>query len=126
MQLSSILLQGLLLSSVIASPTGSTTAATPDVSEGSYADNSTEISAAGGNHHLCFEANEGQNCHGKSIGACSKYQQGKGLNSGQAKSYCSFWCSKIRDVYACKDNKKKFNYHPKWGCDGQKYCYMWR
>ncbi|CCH47029.1 putative secreted protein [Wickerhamomyces ciferrii] len=125
MQLSSIFLQGLLLSGIIASPVAATSDALPDSFEGSYADNSTDLLAVNkrAKYYLCFDAFEsGNNCYGKNRRDCSNHQQDKGLTRRDAGNFCDFWCSKVRNVDDCKTRKKWANYHPKWACKDQKYC----
>ncbi|CCH46533.1 putative secreted protein [Wickerhamomyces ciferrii] len=115
MKLSSVLVQGLLLCGIIASPV----VTTPD------ADNSTDISAQGfgAKYELCFDENQGRYCTGKSVKACARaYETGKDHYSPKdATNACNFWCSKIKTLDDCRTNKKKFNYHPKWGCKDQMY-----
>ncbi|CCH46529.1 putative secreted protein [Wickerhamomyces ciferrii] len=122
MQLSSILLQGLLLSGIIASPIASTADAISDAFESP--DNSTDLlGTAATRYYLCFDAFEaGKLCYGKNIRDCSNHQQDGGMNRRDARNFCDFFCSKIRNVNDCKTRKKWANYHPKWACKDQKYC----
>ncbi|CCH46537.1 putative secreted protein [Wickerhamomyces ciferrii] len=122
MKLSSILASGFLLSGIIASPI----AASSDVTESSFTstDNSTDINAAGSEKlPLCFDANKSVFCHGNSYRACYAFLSRPGVSPKDAKSQCSFWCSKIKTVDECKSLKKKFDFHPKFSCDKDaKYC----
>ncbi|CCH46548.1 putative secreted protein [Wickerhamomyces ciferrii] len=125
MKLSTVLVQGLLLSGIIASPVVTTAQdSLPDVVEDSNADNSTdsftEEGYSPGSNYLCFDANKGKLCTGKSVASCEKHYESRGKDI--ANSLCSFYCSKVKNVNDCKTNKKKFNYHPPWGCDSAAYC----
>ncbi|CCH47025.1 putative secreted protein [Wickerhamomyces ciferrii] len=127
MKLSTIFAQGLLLSGIIASPVAATPDALPDILEGPSADNSSDLLTLAGKseYKLCFEANKGRYCYNYSVSKCVDAYLAhpkKHLTSSEAKSLCSFWCSKIRNPNDCKTNKKKFNYHPEFACAKQTYC----
>ncbi|CCH46546.1 putative secreted protein [Wickerhamomyces ciferrii] len=126
MQLATALIQGLLLSGAIALPVSEPTNYPADTIE---ADNTTsgnltvEGGLDGSHEKLCFEANKSVRCAGGNVKNCvSKYTSSKIGNAKQGTSYCSFWCSKNKNINDCKTNKKKFNYHPEFACADQDYC----
>ncbi|CCH46528.1 putative secreted protein [Wickerhamomyces ciferrii] len=108
-----IIVQGLLLSGIIASPI-----AAPEFSE-----DSTDISLAADSkqqYNLCFEQTKSENCYQHSVEACvKKHKENK---DPDADAFCSFWCSEIKTVDDCKSLKKSLNYNPSFACDEQKYC----
>ncbi|CCH44504.1 putative secreted protein [Wickerhamomyces ciferrii] len=126
MKFSTILTQGLLLSGIIASPIASNTPdATPDLAEGSYADNSTDVLAGNKYYYkLCFDTEASGFCFGNDLNTCIRhyYAGGPKFSYDNAVAYCSFWCSKVKNINDCRTNKKKFNYHPEFACKDQKYC----
>ncbi|CCH46544.1 putative secreted protein [Wickerhamomyces ciferrii] len=117
MKLSTSLIQGLLLSVISGSPNSD-----PNISPVSTieADNSIDkfTTEATSKYKLCFNANENVLCKDGSVKKCvSKWVSTSMGNAEHGTSFCSFWCSKMKNVDDCKTNKKKFNYHPDWSCD---------
>ncbi|CCH46543.1 putative secreted protein [Wickerhamomyces ciferrii] len=126
MQLSSLIIQGLLLSGIIASPIAITDAVPEDFEGPSYPHNYTDVVAAGKKKtdKFCYDENKGHHCYKHSLKACVEWYKGEKNHFSEydANNLCSFYCSKIKNADDCKTNKKKFNYAPPWGCDEQKYC----
>ncbi|CCH47024.1 putative secreted protein [Wickerhamomyces ciferrii] len=130
MKLSTVILQGLLLSGIIATPV-----AIPDAAEDSIftegldvanSDNSTDFHLEGDQKGLkiCQEANKGKYCFKDDInGACVEgYKKRAHMTEKDAKKACKFWCSKIKNADTCRKLKVKYDYHPKFKCSEQNYC----
>ncbi|CCH44503.1 putative secreted protein [Wickerhamomyces ciferrii] len=124
MKFSVVLAQDLLLSGIIASPTVFTSDVAPDVVEGSNSDNATDVLTGRLKSKLCFESNQSRFCFGKNHKSCVDYMNKNAVSHNKEENiaYCSFWCSKIKSIDDCRTNKKKFNFHPRWACNGHKYC----
>ncbi|CCH47031.1 putative secreted protein [Wickerhamomyces ciferrii] len=125
MKLSSIFLQGLLLSGIMASPVA--TESSINTENLSLPGNFTDpiISEAAGKGYLCNDANPNNAlCYG-SVKKCIYMTTGAGKQKNlvdYATKICKFYCSELKSATQCKQSKVKANYHPKWKCDDLKYC----
>ncbi|CCH47033.1 putative secreted protein [Wickerhamomyces ciferrii] len=111
MKLSSIVAQGVFLSGILAS--------------GNSTDEVTNKAKVPG-PVLCFEANQSRYCHKHDVQKCVVEYKGQSgpyqRSTKDALSYCSFFCSKIKNVDDCRDMKNKFEYFPNWYCADVPYC----
>ncbi|CCH46538.1 putative secreted protein [Wickerhamomyces ciferrii] len=98
MKLSTLVIEGLLFSGIIALP-------------------------ANAGPKLCFDANKSEYCVGGNAKKCYEvYGSQTDIGKKPVENFCNFWCSKIKSPNECKTNKKKFNYHPNFACDKTQYC----
>ncbi|CCH46540.1 putative secreted protein [Wickerhamomyces ciferrii] len=116
MKLSSVFVQGLLLSGIMASP----------IADSKNSNDTVAVEGGSPGTKLCFDANKSVFCYGNNYEKCvsklnASIRPGHGIPEN-AYNYCKFWCSKVKNIDDCRTNKKKFDYHPDFACGKANYC----